>query len=614
MKKTTLLLSSLLFASALYAQQTFYGAGGPIPDLTTVQYPIIVSGLPTSITGVWGLENVCLDISHTYDSDISIQIKSPDGNTFMLSNRNGGAGDNYTGTCFRGDGANGPISAGTPPFTGTYMPDVNLATVNNGQNPNGTWWIIVADQAAADTGNVNSVTIRFGNSPTPSNPASSLPCGINNPMNCWCLDSAQTDCDLLPDMIASAMIIQQQHTEYGGANPHITLSNATPNIGRGPMEIHGSNSCFCDTVQVPCTTPQCPDGSYPRQLVNQTIYHKSASSSTLTTWTRPGGTMTYHPTHGHIHVDNWASFTLRYAMPNPDARTWPILGAGSKTSFCLVNLGNCTGDYGYCIDGGDTLTMAQVPNSPFGMVTGCGIDQGIYVGNLDIYSEGLNDMGIILPINTCNGDYYIVSITDPDNYFLESNEENNWVAVPITLTLQSNNSPWPIPGMSYISMGLTYDFINTSANYDSVYWNFGDGNSIMTTADTTPHTYAVDGVYIVTLIAYNQCGPRFMQDTLTIITTGANAPSPEPFNIGAYPNPFNNGTRIRYFLAAESEITLEVFNSVGQKVETLFSGKQLPGKYEFNFGGDDAIAGNGVYNVRLTSPSGVSTLRIVKVH
>ena len=101
MKKTTLLVVSILFASSLFAQQTFYGAGGPIPDLTTVQYPIFVSGLPTAINNTYGLENVCIDISHTYDSDISIKLQSPDGSQFMLSDRRGGADDNYTGTCFR---------------------------------------------------------------------------------------------------------------------------------------------------------------------------------------------------------------------------------------------------------------------------------------------------------------------------------------------------------------------------------------------------------------------------------------------------------------------------------------------------------------------------------
>ena len=607
MKKFLLLLSLSAFISFANAQVTFYGAGGPIPDLTTVQYPFYVSGLPNTINSSYGLENVCFDISHTYDSDLQISIKSPDGTTILLSDRRGGAGDDFSGTCFRGNGAQGMISNGTPPFPGVYIPDGNLSLINNGQNPNGTWWLIVSDMAGADTGNVNSMTIRFGNNPTPPNPVSSLPCSTTNVANCYCPDSTATDCDLLPDMIASGKIIQDTYQEFAG---NITLANATPNIGYGPLEIHGINQCYCDTVQVPCTTTTCPDGSYPKQLVQQTIYHRSGN--TMTSWTRAAGTMSYHPTHGHIHVDNWAWFTLRVQGPDPDARTWPIIGTGTKTSFCLINLGNCTSNYGYCVNqNGDTLTMADIHNAPFGMVSGCGIDQGIYTGNLDIYSAGLNGMGILIP-NSCNGNYYIVSITDPNDNMLESNENNNWTAVPVTLTLQQT-LPLPVPSFSYTQVGLTATFTSTSLNTDSVYWDFGDGNHSMTTSLTTNHTYAGDGVYPVTMWAYNQCGPRYAIDTVTIITTGINAPNKEPINFNASPNPFDNSTKITYYLASESEITLEVFNSLGQKVEALFSGKQLAGKYEFNFGANEKTSNNGVYFVKLTSPSKVSNLRLVQI-
>jgi hypothetical protein len=56
----------------------------------------------------------------------------------------------------------------------------------------------------------------------------------------------------------------------------------------------------------------------------------------------------------------------------------------------------------------------------------------------DIYTEGTDGQWIDIPNGTCNGQYYIVSVTDPDNVFLESNEDNNWVVVPIFLTGQTN--------------------------------------------------------------------------------------------------------------------------------------------------------------------------------
>ena len=61
--------------SMLSDAQTFIGTGGPIADFTGVAipqyYPCVVSGLPTSIDSViFGLETVCIDITHSYDKDM----------------------------------------------------------------------------------------------------------------------------------------------------------------------------------------------------------------------------------------------------------------------------------------------------------------------------------------------------------------------------------------------------------------------------------------------------------------------------------------------------------------------------------------------------------------
>ena len=163
------------------------------------------------------------------------------------------------------NGVNGNVTSASAPFTGTYVPVSSINNLNNNQNPNGVWYLAIIDEVPGDFGNLNSFSVTFAANP-PADPIVFGPCSAANGAGCYCPDGSQ-DCDLLPDMTASALIIAQQHTETPGL---ITLSNATPNIGWGPMEIHGSNSCWCDTVTVPCSTITCPDGSFPTQKLLQT--------------------------------------------------------------------------------------------------------------------------------------------------------------------------------------------------------------------------------------------------------------------------------------------------------------------------------------------------------
>ena len=63
---------------------------------------------------------------------------------------------------------NGMISAtgNIPPYTGEYDPDQDMALFNNGQDPNGTWFLVVTDMAGADSGTVDTWSLTFGSDPT----------------------------------------------------------------------------------------------------------------------------------------------------------------------------------------------------------------------------------------------------------------------------------------------------------------------------------------------------------------------------------------------------------------------------------------------------------------
>lgn len=161
------LLGLFVFAGSATRAQTFTAAGGSIPDAgPEVAFPINVSGLsPATLTSAFGLETVCINITHNYVGDLIIKLKAPDGTISDLALNIGGDGHDYTGTCFN-QGAATNIGTITAPFTGTYRPMGNLGDINNGQPGDGTWYLLVQDVGPADSGSLVDVSLTFGIHPS----------------------------------------------------------------------------------------------------------------------------------------------------------------------------------------------------------------------------------------------------------------------------------------------------------------------------------------------------------------------------------------------------------------------------------------------------------------
>ena len=107
------------------------GTDYPIADNSTVESPISVSGRTGN-----GPSNasITVNIIHTYKGDLKVDLVAPDGTLYNIHNRSGGSADNVTGT-----------------FT------KNLTS----EALNGTWKLRVNDNAALDTGRIDSWSITF---------------------------------------------------------------------------------------------------------------------------------------------------------------------------------------------------------------------------------------------------------------------------------------------------------------------------------------------------------------------------------------------------------------------------------------------------------------------
>ncbi len=76
--------------------------------------------------------------------------------------------------------------------------------------------------------------------------------------------------------------------------------------------------------------------------------------------------------------------------------------------------------------------------------------------------------------------------------------------------------------------------------------------------------------------------------------------TPENFSISNnYPNPFNPSTQISFALPEQSNVKLDVFNIMGQRVATLEQGRMTAGSYEITF--DASTLPSGLYIARLSA-------------
>ena len=83
-----------------------------------------------------------------------------------------------------------------------------------------------------------------------------------------------------------------------------------------------------------------------------------------------------------------------------------------------------------------------------------------------------------------------------------------------------------------------------------------------------------------------------------------------------YPNPFNAGTVIRYVLEKPGNVSLSVYNLLGQRIMTLVDGQQAQGEHLAAWNGSDTHAipvASGIYFYRLQTGRQASIGKMVVV-
>ena len=100
--------------------------------------------------------------------------------------------------------------------------------------------------------------------------------------------------------------------------------------------------------------------------------------------------------------------------------------------------------------------------------------------------------------------------------------------------------------------------------------------------------------------------------TDTVTVNGINDLRVEPVSYSLnqnYPNPFNPSTTIQFSIPEQTIIGLEIFNTLGEKVDVLLNEELNAGTYEYKWTADNLTSG--IYFYSLTSENFRQTKKLI---
>lgn len=208
-----------------------------------------------------------------------------------------------------------------------------------------------------------------------------------------------------------------------------------------------------------------------------------------------------------------------------------------------------------------------------------------------------------------NGEIYVLSY--------DSGEIFRILASPDVVTIispEQNESIGEDPIIRWDSMPGAENYRMQISEDDS----FSDPILDIETTETSYETELEQGDYYLRVRAENEAGEGEYTDPLLFTVEKATLAEeesdiPASFELSsAYPNPFNPITRFRVTVPKESRLTIEVFNSYGQRVGRITDQVYAAGEHQFQFDGSRLSSGMYVITARIEGEIRTSRVTLLK--
>jgi len=152
----------------------------------------------------------------------------------------------------------------------------------------------------------------------------------------------------------------------------------------------------------------------------------------------------------------------------------------------------------------------------------------------------------------------------------------------------------------YLSIILSTSLLYSQS---SIVYDAGTNIDVGTGADVCAATITVNGTYSGNGTFCN--APVDVENEVDLVT-------PKEFSLSQnYPNPFNPSTLIKYQLPISSQVTIKVYDVLGDEVATLVNEEKPIGFYEIDF--DASRFASGVYLYKIQAGSFVSAKKMILI-
>tara|TARA_R110002096_G_scaffold28336_20_gene85982 strand:+ start:69 stop:1436 length:1368 start_codon:yes stop_codon:yes gene_type:complete len=179
------------------------------------------------------------------------------------------------------------------------------------------------------------------------------------------------------------------------------------------------------------------------------------------------------------------------------------------------------------------------------------------------------------------------------------------------------------------SFNMTSDrkvFLTNGAKAGNVYWQVGSAATFGTT--TVMKGTIMAGTQVTLATGATLDGRAFaLTENVTLQQNTINAPEftittglendeiqlPSDISLSQnYPNPFNPTTSIKFGVNKTSNVQLEVFNMLGQRVVTLVNEQKSPGFYTVNFDAGQFTSGFYMYRITANGSQRIKKMTLIK--